>query len=59
MRLRMFNQRWTSIRVLGILIYRPLLFLRFPVVVWYVFRLIFADKRELTRPGPDLHTAVV
>lgn len=39
-RLRMFHDRWTSNKVLGILIYRPLLLFRFPVVVWLVFPLI-------------------
>lgn len=33
-RLKLFNNRYTSMKLFGQMIYRPLLLLRFPVVVW-------------------------
>ncbi|KAL1404973.1 hypothetical protein Q8F55_008586 [Vanrija albida] len=36
-RMAMFNDRWTTMRVFFIQMYRPLLFLRYPVVFWSGF----------------------
>jgi hypothetical protein len=33
-KLKLFNRRYTSLRLFGKLIYRPLLLFRFPVVIW-------------------------
>jgi hypothetical protein len=36
-KMKLFNRRYTSIRMFGKLIYRPLLLFRFPVVLWSGF----------------------